>query len=591
MEFEELAQLIQAFRAGGGQLLCTFDPHRSLPDASQPHFEGRGRERVAAVCRGCYLVYPAPNPGMRDALEVRYAGEANGLSGFPPGPRSRQERFLDTGRAEVFTYLDGAIAVGDEARLLPEALAAVDPQAFWAAVVRIDAWVHALSAKGCVAGAAAWAPLLEGAQGAAVARRTSGVGTHRALLVEEDGWDVATDAAHLEVGVLGALAALHMVVEHPAFGGGPVRLDFVEDERGTDFGRTIETLARACAGRWATGKKLSKPKWRAALNKELVRLGLGEDALELKNAPLSSCGNCKGADDKLSKCAGCAGVAYCSKECQKADWKRHKAECAGAARTVCREAPANLAAQGVAMEPRLYQPGAVDEGPQLYTDATGCGSVAILWLGEGKASQIVYSSSSASGIGAPSQPVAFTQFSDLSPAEELLVSCGPLPSLQRVQAALPRALAANGGNAASIRVRGAGFTALEWAARKGNLDIVKWLISDERTKGLVTVGAPVGWACYTGRVEVARALVAAGADPTATDEGLWGNLPPLLTAAQNGQLEIMKWLVDDLGQDIRMRCLHGGGVEEHIKTSENWRDVPGNVGCAKWVEERLAPGR
>ncbi|KAJ1477667.1 hypothetical protein T484DRAFT_3002368 [Baffinella frigidus] len=172
------------------------------------------------------------------------------------------------------------------------------------------------TSTGCVAGAAAWAPLLEGAQGAAVARRTSGVGTHRALLVEEDGWDVATDAAHLEVGVLGALAALHMVVEHPAFGGGPVRLDFVEDERGTDFGRTIETLARACAGRWATGKKLSKPKWRAALNKELVRLGLGEDALELKNAPLSSCGNCKGADDKLSKCAGCAGVAYCSKECQ-----------------------------------------------------------------------------------------------------------------------------------------------------------------------------------------------------------------------------------------------------------------------------------
>ena len=70
-EFEEVAQLIQAFVAGGGQLLCLFDPHRSLPDASQAHFEGRGRERVAAVCRGCYLVYPAPNPGMRDALEAR----------------------------------------------------------------------------------------------------------------------------------------------------------------------------------------------------------------------------------------------------------------------------------------------------------------------------------------------------------------------------------------------------------------------------------------------------------------------------------------------------------------------------------------
>ena len=33
--------------------------------------------------------------------------------------------------------------------------------------------------------------------------------------------------------------------------------------------------------------------WRAALNKELVRLGLGEDALGLQDAPLSSCGHCK----------------------------------------------------------------------------------------------------------------------------------------------------------------------------------------------------------------------------------------------------------------------------------------------------------
>ena len=30
-----------------------------------------------------------------------------------------------------------------------------------------------------------------------------------------------------------------MVLEDPAFGGGPVRLDFQEDERGTDLGASL----------------------------------------------------------------------------------------------------------------------------------------------------------------------------------------------------------------------------------------------------------------------------------------------------------------------------------------------------------------
>ena len=34
----------------------------------------------------------------------------------------------------------------------------------------------------------------------------------------------------------------------------------------------------------------------------------------------------------------------------------------------------------------------------------------------------------------------------------------------------------------SAHCRGAGFTALEWAARKGNLAIVQWLLSDPRTE-------------------------------------------------------------------------------------------------------------
>jgi len=49
-------------------------------------------------------------------------------------------------------------------------------------------------------------------------------------------------------------------------------------------------------------------------------------------------------------------------------------------------------------------------------------------------------------------------------------------------------------------------------------------------------GSPVGWACYTGQLEIAKSLVRMGADAAATDAVLWGGLPPLLVAAQNGQV-------------------------------------------------------
>ena len=51
------------------------------------------------------------------------------------------------------------------------------------------------------------------------------------------------------------------------------------------------------------------------------------------------------------------------------------------------------------------------------------------------------------------------------------------------------------------------------AAGCSNLAIVKWLLTDPRTASLVHSGAPVGWACYTGRVEIARLLWGAAADP------------------------------------------------------------------------------
>ncbi|KAG9392797.1 zinc finger MYND domain-containing protein [Carpediemonas membranifera] len=40
------------------------------------------------------------------------------------------------------------------------------------------------------------------------------------------------------------------------------------------------------------------------------------------------CGSTEGISGKLLRCSRCKKVMYCSRECQKADWKRHKLVCA-----------------------------------------------------------------------------------------------------------------------------------------------------------------------------------------------------------------------------------------------------------------------
>ncbi|KAJ9663396.1 hypothetical protein H2201_005604 [Coniosporium apollinis] len=49
------------------------------------------------------------------------------------------------------------------------------------------------------------------------------------------------------------------------------------------------------------------------------------------NAAVATCASCarpeSGPDEKLKRCAKCQTTQYCSRECQKADWKTHKKVC------------------------------------------------------------------------------------------------------------------------------------------------------------------------------------------------------------------------------------------------------------------------
>merc|ERR1711862_997562 len=88
-----------------------------------------------------------------------------------------------------------------------------------------------------------------------------------------------------------------------------------------------------------------------------------------------------------------------------------------------------------------------------------------------------------------SQCFKFTDFSELPAPLRVLVCCGPLPHIEVAKAALPEALQLCGGQLYHLRVPVVGFSALEWAAKKGNYDM-KWLCEDERTKGLIDISCP-----------------------------------------------------------------------------------------------------
>jgi ankyrin repeat protein len=101
-----------------------------------------------------------------------------------------------------------------------------------------------------------------------------------------------------------------------------------------------------------------------------------------------------------------------------------------------------------------------------------------------------------------------------------------------------------------LRVYRDGQTVLMCAARKGNVDIIEYLLgrpgvdihAKTRTKGETALG----FAGRNGQVEAMRLLIAAGARVEAGPSDEWW---PLFSAALGGSLQAVKFLVEEAGAD------------------------------------------
>lgn len=88
-------------------------------------------------------------------------------------------------------------------------------------------------------------------------------------------------------------------------------------------------LVSRYAVRAAISPTFSVPFVEDIVNTGGLQPGRGVQEIAAASEKCRSCGKAKTAvGGKLMQCARCKEVAYCSKECQKADWKKHRQECA-----------------------------------------------------------------------------------------------------------------------------------------------------------------------------------------------------------------------------------------------------------------------
>jgi ankyrin repeat protein len=136
--------------------------------------------------------------------------------------------------------------------------------------------------------------------------------------------------------------------------------------------------------------------------------------------------------------------------------------------------------------------------------------------------------------------------------------------------------------AADVRCTGPnGSTTLMLAAGGGHIDVVDYLRGrqDIDMDAISATGdSALGFACLNGHLEVVKLLVAAGARVNPQENSGW---QPLVAAASGGQLQVVKYLVEEAGADVRWADPDG-------KTALNMAADEGHGDVADYLQEAIS---
>ncbi|GFH52541.1 hypothetical protein CTEN210_09017 [Chaetoceros tenuissimus] len=337
--------------------------------------------------------------------------------------------------------------------------------------------------------------------------------------------------------------------------------------------------------------------------------------------------------EKLLACEGCKNVLYCSRTCQKSAHPEHK--------LVCKKFKADYKAYKKDRKARMGSMkdfSNIEEQSQYGVIGFNCNvfnnGKAFYYVtfggelrGNEQPGHYFASPQAEQGVknvlgiasfklltqnmrmfttqdqGDPLRSEYFSDVSELNPRDQFLFSCGVLNDIDTAKNILPYVLhdisisdlKPDGSvlDIGDITVRGYRLNALEWASRKGNYAIAEWLATDERTKVMLTRkdSAPVAWACYTGKVELAKMLVKKGADSRATTEKVWNYKPPMHLAAENGHFLALKYLVEECGHDIHSLDAFGKDIRASIRVNnKRWTKVAGCVACDDYAKSKGVEG-
>jgi len=495
----------------------------------------------------------------------------------------------------------------DMERLKPEVLADIDPQMFWSSVLHSKSVVKVLRGlPECPDEIVReWSNIYACYLKSVITFKEHCFSVSESVRILPDSrgkWNLINDDIHYNVAFRNAKLAIVLSLtawwttkdEFPC-------IEIKENYIGTEIDQKVESFMKALRSK----------------DKLDVELAI-QDITTWKET--KTCDYCGAHQKKMFDCQRCLCAGYCNSVCQGKAWPTHKKVCKDLEKAKKNQPPAPKETLS------MYQAKNVAKNQSsmnLYFEASGFGYVLILYtppsffvamtghspsssnvvaftamkkdkIFEVETSAYRYASTSdlPNKLLEADETKAFkSDMSNLDPIMRLCLSCGPVPNLDLAQKTVDDALICAQGSVSNLKMKWVGFTPLEWAAKKGHVQIVQWLLSDPRTASLIEVGSPVGWACYTGRIEVARMLVDNGAFPNATHEGFWNSRHPLLAAAENGMIDSVQFLVEECGIDISSVTWKGNGIKDHVKMSPNWNEIPEHKSVLKYAKLKLKKGK